>query len=162
MATLALPASAQEPGEAASTVHVMPEISVSANREGGALDTLSRNVTVISRKEILQQRETAGSLADILAQLVPGMAPSSQTLTNTQQTLRGRDVLVLIDGVPMDTNRDVSRDLFNISPANIESIEVVAARSMAVERPAASFTLIRCRARPTSWPWRPPSGPSAA
>lgn len=103
----------------------MPEISVSANREGGALDTLSRNVTVISRKDILEQQATAGSLADILAKMVPGMAPSSQTLTNSQQTLRGRDVLVLIDGVPMQTNRNVSRDLFNISPANIESIEVV-------------------------------------
>lgn len=124
-ATLAWPAAAQETEGRKPSIHTLPKVSVSANREGGALDTLSRNVTVISRKEILEQQETAGSLADILAKMVPGMAPSSQTLTNSQQTLRGRDVLVLIDGVPMQTNRNVSRDLFNIPPSEIESIEVV-------------------------------------
>lgn len=124
-ATLACSASAREPEGRKSGIHTMPQISVSANREGGALDTLSRNVTVISRKDILEQQATADSLADILSKMVPGMAPSSQTMTNSQQTLRGRNVLVLIDGVPMQTNRNVSRDLFNISPANIESIEVV-------------------------------------
>jgi iron complex outermembrane receptor protein len=100
-------------------------ISVTTTREGGALDTLSRNVTLISREEIQQQAEVGQSVADLLTNFVPGMAPSSQTLTNTSQTLRGRSVLVLIDGVPMTTSRNISRDLFNISAANIESIEVV-------------------------------------
>ncbi|HET8700981.1 MAG TPA: TonB-dependent receptor, partial [Nitrococcus sp.] len=125
VATLAWPASAQEGADRKTSLQTLPVVSVSANREGGALDTLSRNVTVISRKEILEQAATADSLAEILGKMVPGMAPSSQTLTNSQQTLRGRDVLVLIDGVPMQTSRNVSRDLFNISPAEIESIEVV-------------------------------------
>lgn len=100
-------------------------IMVTGIREGGALDTLSRNVTVIPRDELLRQRETAHGLADLFAKLVPGMSPSSQTMTNFGQRLRGRDVLVLIDGVPVNTNRNVSRDLFNITPSNIESIEVV-------------------------------------
>lgn len=98
---------------------------VTAGREGGALDTLSRHVTVIPRAEIEKQRETSQGVADLLSKVVPGMAPSSQTLTNFGQTLRGREVLVLVDGVPMNTNRNVSRDLFNITPSNIESIEVV-------------------------------------
>lgn len=100
-------------------------VTVTAAREGGALDTLSRTVTVISRQDIEQQQETAQGVADLLTKFVPGMAPSSQTLTNSSQTLRGRSVLVLIDGVPMTTNRNISRDLFNISTSNIESIEVV-------------------------------------
>lgn len=100
-------------------------VTVSAAREGGALDALSRNVTVIPREAIEKQQETSHGVADLLSKLVPGMAPSSQTLSNTGQTLRGRDVLVLIDGVPMNTNRNISRDLFNITPSNIESIEVV-------------------------------------
>lgn len=106
-------------------VIVAPEVKVTASREGGALDTMSRNVTVISRRELLEQQEVATSVGDILAKLVPGLAPSSQTLTNTSQTLRGREVLVLIDGVPLNTNRNISRDLFNITPSNIESIEVI-------------------------------------
>ncbi|MPZ11432.1 MAG: TonB-dependent siderophore receptor [Kiloniellaceae bacterium] len=100
-------------------------VVITASREGGALDTLSRNVTVIPRAEIEKQQETSQGVADLLSKVVPGMAPSSQTLTNSGQTLRGRDVLVLIDGVPMNTNRNISRDLFNITPSNIESIEVV-------------------------------------
>lgn len=100
-------------------------VTVTAAREGGTLDTLSRNVTVITRDDIEQQRATAATTADILGKLVPGMGSSSQTLTNSGQTLRGRDVLVLLDGVPLNTSRNVSRDLFNISPSSIESIEVI-------------------------------------
>lgn len=122
---LSVPAGAQEFQKQGDSIQELPEIQVTADRLGGALDTLSRNVTIISRQDILAQRETFHSLADILAKTVPGMAPSSQTLTNFGQTLRGRDVLVLVDGVPLNTNRNVSRDLFNISPENIESIEVI-------------------------------------
>jgi iron complex outermembrane receptor protein len=104
-------------------------IEVTAPRQGGALDTLSRNVTRITREDIEKQAETSESVAEMLGKLVPGMAPASQTFTNFNQTLRGRDVLVLVDGVPMNTNRNISRDLFNIAPSAIESIEVVSGGS---------------------------------
>ena len=100
-------------------------VTITASREGGALDTLSRNVTVITREELQSQELTAENTAEILSKIVPGMAPSSQTLTNFGQTLRGRNVLVIVDGVPLNTTRNVSRDLFNISPSNIERIEVI-------------------------------------
>lgn len=100
-------------------------LTVTASREGGALDTLSRNVTVITREDLESQESTAGNVAEILGKVVPGMAPSSQTLTNFGQTLRGRNVLVIVDGVPLNTTRNVSRDLFNLSPSSIERIEVV-------------------------------------
>lgn len=106
-------------------LQTLAPVTVTATRLGGALDTLSRNVTIISREDIDTQRETAATTADILSKLVPGMAPSSQTLTNFGQTLRGRDVLVLVDGVPLNTGRNVSRDLFNITPSSIENIEVI-------------------------------------
>ncbi|QPJ66304.1 MAG: TonB-dependent receptor [Candidatus Nitrohelix vancouverensis] len=108
----------------AEVISLQP-IQVAGMREGGSLDTLSRNVTVIPKDEIMRQQETSHGLADMIAKLVPGMSPSSQTLSNFGQRLRGRDVLVLIDGVPLNTSRNVSRDLFNITPSNIESIEVV-------------------------------------
>ncbi|MCG8595081.1 MAG: TonB-dependent receptor [Kiloniellales bacterium] len=100
-------------------------VTITASREGGALDTLSRSVTVISREELQSQELTAENTAEILSKIVPGMATSSQTLTNFGQTLRGRNVLVIVDGVPLNTTRNVSRDLFNISPSNIERIEVI-------------------------------------
>ncbi len=111
-------------GDAERPLALAP-IAVTATREGGAIDTLSRSVTVIARDDIEKQAATARNAAEILAKTVPGMAPSSQTLTNFGQTLRGRDVLVLVDGVPLRTSRNVSRDLFNILPSSIESIEVI-------------------------------------
>ncbi|HEX2239028.1 MAG TPA: TonB-dependent receptor plug domain-containing protein [Gammaproteobacteria bacterium] len=47
-------------------------------------------------------------------------------MSNYGQTLRGRNFLVLIDGVPQSTPlRDAARDLRTIDPAAIERIEVI-------------------------------------
>lgn len=100
-------------------------VTVTSSRFGRTMDTLSRSVTTIDKTAIKQQQDMSGNVAEILGKLVPGMAPSSGTLSNSSQTLRGRKVLVLIDGVPMNTNRNVSRDLFNLTASSIESIEVV-------------------------------------
>ncbi|WP_245618525.1 TonB-dependent receptor plug domain-containing protein, partial [Knoellia aerolata] len=61
----------------------------------------------------------------MLAKTVPGMADSSRTMTDYGQTLRGRGVLVLVDGIPLNTNRDSSRNLANVDPATIERVEVL-------------------------------------
>ncbi|KAG1081200.1 hypothetical protein G6F40_015592 [Rhizopus arrhizus] len=53
------------------------------------------------------------------------MADSSRTITDYGQTLRGRGILVLVDGIPLNTNRDSSRNLANIDPAIIERVEVL-------------------------------------
>ncbi|MFX7540979.1 TonB-dependent receptor plug domain-containing protein, partial [Acinetobacter baumannii] len=41
------------------------------------------------------------------------------------QTLRGRNLAVLIDGIPQSTTINVRRDLFNIDASAIERIEVL-------------------------------------
>lgn len=53
------------------------------------------------------------------------MSDSSRTITEYGQTLRGRSMLVMVDGVPLNTNRDSSRNLANIDPALIERVEVI-------------------------------------
>ncbi|MEM8650857.1 MAG: TonB-dependent receptor, partial [Pseudomonadota bacterium] len=66
------------------------------------------------------------SVADILANTVPGFSPSTEANTDFGQTLRGRTFLTLIDGVPQSTPlRDSRRSLNSINPASIERIEVV-------------------------------------
>lgn len=103
----------------------LPPVVVTATRSEESLTYVPGSVTVIEAEDIQQQREASQSLSDVLAKMVPGLGPSSQTRTNTAQTLRGRDILVLLDGVPLNTTRDGSRDLFNIDPSAIERIEVV-------------------------------------
>ncbi|WP_237332777.1 TonB-dependent receptor [Zobellella iuensis] len=117
-APLAVEAQVAEPYELETVV-------VSATRQGMAASELAHAVTVIDREMLDTQLQTARNLGEVLAKTVPGMAPASQTLTNFNQTLRGRNLLVLIDGIPQNTSRNVSRDLMNIDPANIERIEVL-------------------------------------
>ncbi len=103
----------------------LDQVVVSATRQSMAASELAHAVTVIEREELETQWRTAANLGEVLAKTVPGMAPASQTLTNFNQTLRGRNLLVLIDGIPQNTSRNISRDLMNIDPANIERIEVL-------------------------------------
>ena len=98
---------------------------ITATRQDLTLRDIPNSVTVIEREQIQQQVAVSRNLAEVLSKVVPGMAPASQTLTNFNQSLRGRNMLVLIDGVPQNTNRNASRDLMTIDPANIERIEVV-------------------------------------
>lgn len=101
------------------------KLVISATRQETALSEVPRSVTVIERDELNNQFQVSRTLGDVLGKLIPGMAPASQTLTNFNQTLRGRKMLVLIDGVPQNANRNISRDLVSIDPVNIERIEVV-------------------------------------
>lgn len=103
----------------------MGTLVVTATRQGMAANELAHAVTVIDRQQLDTQFQTSRNLGEVLAKTVPGMAPASQTLTNFNQSLRGRNLLVLIDGVPQNTNRNISRDLMNIDVANIERIEVL-------------------------------------
>lgn len=109
----------------ADEVKQLDAIEVNANRLDSNLISPARQVTVLNRKQIEEEMTTGASLAEVLAKLVPGMGQPSQTYTNYAQNLRGREALVLVDGVPMNTNRDVSRVLFNTSSDSIEKIEIV-------------------------------------
>jgi iron complex outermembrane receptor protein len=101
-------------------------VVVSATRSEEALRTIPASVTVLGPAEIETQQTITSDLGAILAQAVPGLAPSSGTLSNYGQTLRGRDISVLIDGVPQNTPlRNASRWLRTIDPTAIERVEVV-------------------------------------
>ncbi|MFB6276661.1 MAG: TonB-dependent receptor domain-containing protein [Halothece sp.] len=109
-------------GEQASDVI---DLVVTATRTEEQEEKVPRSMTVINREEIEQQANLSRNLSDILGQLVPGFSPSTQTSSIFGQTLRGRDPQILIDGVPVSTNRDVDRELRNIDPEAIERIEIV-------------------------------------
>lgn len=84
-----------------------------------------RSVTVITREQIDQQTNVSRDLGEVLSQLVPGLAPSTGSTSTFGQSLRGRNLTVLIDGVPQSTTRNAFRDLHTIDPSAIERIEVL-------------------------------------
>jgi iron complex outermembrane recepter protein len=101
------------------------DVVIGATRTVESIAAIPGSVTIIDREQITQQSDLSNSLTDALGKLVPGLAPGSQSSSVFGQTLRGRRPLVLIDGIPQATNRNVSRDLTTIDPAAIERIEVI-------------------------------------
>ena len=103
----------------------LPTIVMTATRTPKSIAEIAGTVQAISAAEIAQQAAPGKKVSDILAQLVPSLAPSSGTSSNYGQTMRGRNVLVMIDGVSQTGSRDVARQLNSISPNMIDHIEVV-------------------------------------
>ena len=102
---------------------------VSATRSETSIAQIPGSVQVINEAQIRQQTGAGRRVADILGQLVPGIAPSSGGMSNFGQTLRGRNTLILIDGVSQNATRDNFRQLNSVAPESIERIEVISGAS---------------------------------
>lgn len=102
------------------------EVIVSASRKAESLAQTPSSVTILTAKDINTQAVISPNLANILAYSVPGLGASTNQTGNSGQTLRGRGVLVLIDGVPQSTPlRAGGRDIRSIDPSVIERVEVI-------------------------------------
>ena len=101
------------------------ELVVTATRTEQDIQKVPRSITVIDRSEVEQQTRLSRNLIEILGKSVPGLAPPTQSGSTFGLSLRGRNTLVLIDGVPQSTSRNAFRDLKTIDPAAIERVEVV-------------------------------------
>jgi iron complex outermembrane receptor protein len=101
------------------------EILVTATRNLERLTDVPRSTSVIEQEQIEEQMRVTRDLGTILSQEVPGLSPPTQSASNFGQTLRGRNISVLIDGIPQSTNRNVARDLRTIDPGAIERVEVL-------------------------------------
>lgn len=113
------------PGAVASLEPEEIELVVTATRTAEDINKVPRSITVINREQLEIQSRITPDLGTTLSQLVPGLAPSTQSASNFGQSLRGRNILVIIDGVPQSTSRNVFRDLRTIDPSAIERIEVL-------------------------------------
>lgn len=108
------------------TAQALSPVTVTATRTQTQLSQLPQSVTLISREQLAEQLALGLNLQDALAQLVPGLGPSTASQSNFGQTLRGRNFTVLVDGVPQSTPlRRAARDLLVLDPALVERVEVV-------------------------------------
>lgn len=121
----AFPAFAQD-SSATKAATTLDQIVVTAGRNEAEISTYAQSVVVIDREQIENANFGSSDAADLIARLVPGFAPSNQTLSGASETFRGRDVLIMVDGVPRNTPlRDNSRILSMIDLSTVERIEVV-------------------------------------
>lgn len=76
------------------------EVITTGVRSAKAVDRIPGAITVITPEDIQHTRSLTEDATAVLARTVPGYAESSQAMSNTGETLRGRTALRLFDGVP--------------------------------------------------------------
>jgi iron complex outermembrane receptor protein len=104
----------------------LSEVVVTSRKRDQRKENLTSSITTVNTQLLEEQQQVSNNPVDILAVTVPGMAHSSGTSSNWGQTLRGRQVLVMVDGVPQSTPlRNGSVDLRTIDPHVLQGIEVI-------------------------------------
>jgi iron complex outermembrane receptor protein len=101
------------------------ELVVTATRTEEDILDVPRSITVIDREDIAEQSLNNNDLGGILGELVPGFGPPPENNRTRAFNLRGRPALILIDGVPQNSNTSFDTQLSSIDPSIIDRIEVV-------------------------------------
>lgn len=109
-----------------STAPAAQTVTVSGSRLPSTLRAMPQSVQLIDAEDIERQKLVAPNMADVLANLVPGISRSTNTSVSTYTAVRGRKPVFLIDGVLVtSTLNDTSREMNLIDPDSIVRIEVV-------------------------------------
>lgn len=104
----------------------LSEVILSAGRTRETINQVPSSVSIVGLKTLQQNINITTNLGDILENRVAGLAPSTGLSSNFGQTLRGRSLLIMVDGIPQSTPlRNGAMDLRALDPAVIERIEVV-------------------------------------
>ena len=104
----------------------LSEIVVTAGRKAESINEVPSSVSILTARDVKEQLSVNPSVAAILGNTIPGLGTATNKATNSGQTLRGRQVLVLIDGIPQSTPlMNGSRDIRTLDPSAIERVEVI-------------------------------------
>ena len=114
---------------------------VTGTRSITSIDRIPASVQVLTDEQLQEIWAPGDTLGTVLATLVPGLGPATDSVSHFGQTMRGRSVLLVIDGIPQTENRKVSRQLNTIQTKAIARIEVIAGAS-AIYGPEASGGII--------------------
>src|SRR5690606_9493917 len=113
LAVLSLPLHAED----ALPVTELGKVTVSAStsRLPGSEAGLPNSTAAITAEELQEQLAVTRDLSQVLANLIPAFAPSRQKMSSFGESLRGRQPLYMVDGVPQSTPlRAGSRDAHTI------------------------------------------------
>lgn len=125
LASAMSPAFAQDAatGDAATT---LDQVIVTGTRTPVAIDKVPGAVTLISPEQVQRTLNLTEDATAVLARMVPGYSESSQAMSNSGETLRGRVALRLFDGVPQGSPlREGSRNGTFTDMGVIGRIEVI-------------------------------------
>ncbi|MHC9083927.1 TonB-dependent receptor [Luteimonas sp. RIT-PG2_3] len=99
-----------DPDQQASAAVNLDNVIVTGTRAPKAIDRIPGAVSIISTQEIQSSLNLTEDATAVLSKMIPGYSESTQALTNSGETLRGRIALRLFDGIPQtsplrETNR---------------------------------------------------------
>ncbi|MGO4876637.1 TonB-dependent receptor [Pedobacter psychrotolerans] len=104
----------------------LDDVVISTSRKPEDIKNITTSVSIVNKEKLAREMAINPDLSTILANQVPGFAPTAQTGNNVGQNLRGRPMLVMIDGVSQSSPlRNAEVDLRSIDPSVLERIEVV-------------------------------------
>ncbi|TVZ27844.1 iron complex outermembrane receptor protein [Gillisia sp. Hel_I_86] len=104
----------------------LDEVVISASRNPEYLSEIPASITVVNSAKLKEFTKFTSNINEILAYTVPGLAVSTGTFSNWGQTLRGRSLLVMVDGIPQSTPlRNGQLGIKSINPNDISSVEVI-------------------------------------
>lgn len=78
----------------------LSQVIVTGTRSPKAVDEIPGAITVVSTAEIQHTLTVTEDATAVLSKSVPGYSESSQAMSNSGETLRGREPLRLFDGIP--------------------------------------------------------------
>jgi iron complex outermembrane receptor protein len=93
-----------------SQATTLDNVVVTGTRTPKSVDRIPGAVSIISLQEVSNSLSLTEDATAVLARTIPGYSESTQALTNSGETLRGRIALRLFDGIPQtsplrETNR---------------------------------------------------------
>nr|MBD3620607.1 TonB-dependent receptor [Sunxiuqinia sp.] len=104
----------------------LDEIVVSASRNSEYISEIPASITVIDVQQLRNFSKSTSNINEILQFSVPGLAVGSGTFSNWGQTMRGRSLLVMVDGVPQSTPlRNGLLGIKSVNPNDISRVEVI-------------------------------------
>lgn len=105
---------------------LLNEVVISASRNPEKLSEIPASISIVNAKALKSYAQATTNINEILEFSVPGLAPSTGTSSNWGQTMRGRNLLVMIDGIPQTTTlRNGKVGMKSINPNDIERVEVI-------------------------------------
>ncbi|WP_180994056.1 TonB-dependent siderophore receptor, partial [Arenibacter sp. NBRC 103722] len=96
------------------------------SRHSEYLSEIPASVTVVGLAKLEEFAQSTSNISEILEFTVPGLATSTGTFSNWGQTLRGRSLLVMVDGIPQSTPlRNGQLGIKSVNPNDISRVEVI-------------------------------------
>jgi iron complex outermembrane receptor protein len=104
----------------------LDSLIVSGSRAVERVASIPASVNLLEQEAIEEGLKVSPEIQQLLSIQVPGFSPAKASTSNSGFKLRGRNALILIDGVPQSTPlRDGSLGLRTIDAAALQRIEVI-------------------------------------